>query len=234
MNWYNIQKYLKIPADGIPGILTAREIAKALKVPENDWKSIQKKLEISADGIPGATTAIAVAHALGITEKNPVFTKIWPTQSQVRSNHSLFGSPGKDAPLVSIELPYPMKLSWDTSTKITKISCHKLVAEPVRRIFKKAFNHYGSTRIIQMGLDLYGGCFNDRKTIGGASKSMHAWGIAIDLDPDHNELKTHTPQAKFSSKEYIPFWEIVEEEGGVSLGRLRDYDWMHFQFARFD
>ena len=31
--------------------------------------------------------------------------------------------------------------------------------------------------------------------------------------------------------EYAAFWQFVEAEGAVSLGRARDYDWMHFQFA---
>jgi hypothetical protein len=27
-------------------------------------------------------------------------------------------------------------------------------------------------------------------------------------------------------------WKIIESEGAVSLGRRKDYDWMHWQFAR--
>ena len=52
------------------------------------------------------------------------------------------------------------------------------------------------------------------------------------MDPDHNGLKVHRPQARLSGTDYDAFWEFVEDEGGVSLGRERDYDWMHFQFAR--
>lgn len=39
-------------------------------------------------------------------------------------------------------------------------------------------------------------------------------------------------EASFARPEYEPFWAIVEEEGLVSLGRTRDFDWMHFQAAR--
>ena len=30
------------------------------------------------------------------------------------------------------------------------------------------------------------------------------------------------------------FWEIVESEGWTSLGRARDFDWMHFQAPRLN
>ena len=39
------------------------------------------------------------------------------------------------------------------------------------------------------------------------------------------------PEAVFSGPEYDAFWSIVEKEGAFSLGRERNYDWMHFQFA---
>lgn len=232
MNWKIIQKHLSLPSDGIPGPQTALQLAKTLNIPQHDWKSIQIALGCAADGIPGENTAQAVARALSIPEEKIKENAPWPTQEEVRSNTSIFGAPGDKVPLVSVPLPFALKLSWDTSSKVTKISCHKLIAAPIRRIFEEAFSYYGEARIRQLGLDLYGGCFNDRKIIGGASKSMHSWGIAIDLDPDHNGLNTHSPDARFSAKEYIPFWEIVENEGGISLGRERDYDWMHFQFAR--
>lgn len=232
MNWQTIQRHLGIQSDGIPGTHTAIQIAKALNIPQHDWQSIQKAAGCAADGKPGANTAQAIAQKLGIPEEKTHSPSKWPAQSEIRSNKSLFGSPGHESNLTSILLPYPMKIAWETSSITKKMSCHKLIAEPVRRIFEQTLQYYGETRIAQLGLDLYGGCFNDRSIRAGTTKSMHAWGIAIDLDPDHNGLNTHAPKARFSGREYVPFWEIVEHEGGVSLGRERDCDWMHFQFAR--
>ncbi|MEG0024432.1 MAG: hypothetical protein RR719_03665 [Akkermansia sp.] len=232
MNWQTIQKHLNIPVDGIPGSQTALQVAHSLNLSQHDWKSIQTALKITADGIPGENTAQAVSQALGILEEKRGTLPQWPTQTEIRSNKSLFGYSGDSVPLVSVSIPYCMKLSWDTSSQTTKISCHQLIAEPIKRIFEEVFTYYGSIRINQLGLNLYGGCFNDRKIVGGVSKSMHAWGIAIDLDPEHNGLKIHRPNARFSAREYEPFWEIIENQGAVSLGRERDYDWMHFQFAR--
>lgn len=51
------------------------------------------------------------------------------------------------------------------------------------------------------------------------------------MDPDRNGLNIPAPKAVLSGPEYAAFWQFVEAEGAVSLGRARDYDWMHFQFA---
>ena len=59
----------------------------------------------------------------------------------------------------------------------------------------------------------------------------NSWGGACDLDPDRNQMKWGRDKAFFARPEYVPFWKIVEAEGGVSLGRSRNFDWMHFQFA---
>ena len=66
---------------------------------------------------------------------------------------------------------------------------------------------------------------------GAKTWSMHAYGIAVDLDPERNQLKWGRDKAVFARPEYVPFWNIVESEGATSLGRARNYDWMHFQFA---
>lgn len=163
-----------------------------------------------------------------------------PTQSGVRAFYGEPGGPATTGALVN--LPYPMKIAWDLNQKIVQFRCHVLCEKAFENIFAKTLQHYGLPRIQQLGLDLFGGCYNFRKMRGGSAWSMHSWGIAIDLDPARNSLyQTSGPKntkgrpskpAEFSKPEYEPFWKIVESEGGVSLGRQRNYDWMHFQFAR--
>ncbi|MDH3068037.1 M15 family metallopeptidase [Akkermansia sp. N21169] len=225
MNWRTIQRQLGINADGIPGPKTAEAIAKILDLPQGNWNDIQTDLGLDADGIPGDKTLHAVAEALNLESPS----RHWPTQAEVRSGKSIFGQPGTH--LVTIRVPYPLKLSWDTGTSVEKITCHEQVADAITSIFQQTKDAYGIDRISALGLDLYGGCYSNRAIVGGKSLSMHAFGIAIDLDPDHNGLNTHAPKARFSSPEYDTFWKIVESEGGISLGRERDYDWMHFQFS---
>lgn len=142
-----------------------------------------------------------------------------------------YGEPGPSN-LVKVKLPYKMRLAWDKSKKVTSILCHKKVANSMKSIFKDILKHYGYGEIVRLGLDLYGGCYNKRKMRGANRWSMHSWGIAVDLDPSHNQLRMHKPKARFSHKDYDAFWGIVEKYGATSLGREKDYDWMHFQFAR--
>jgi hypothetical protein len=59
--------------------------------------------------------------------------------------------------------------------------------------------------------------------------SRHAWGIAIDLDPARNGLKTKKPTAQFSKPEYKAMIDIFYRHGFIGLGPEQDRDWMHFQ-----
>jgi len=134
--------------------------------------------------------------------------------------------------LVIIDLPYPMRLAWDLKTKVTRMSCHKLVAENFKNIFNDLLDHYGLPEIQRLGIDLYGGCFNYRRMRGGTAWSTHSWGISIDLDPARNLLRETSRTARFSRLEYKPMIDIFYKNGFESLGIEKNYDWMHFQGVR--
>lgn len=154
----------------------------------------------------------------------------WPTQAGVRS---YFGEPGSpQATAGMVDLAFPMKIAWYKSQVIRRFRCHAKVEAPIERIFQKTLAHYGQADVTRLALDIFGGCYNYRPMRGSTNWSMHAYGIAVDLDPENNQLKWTKAKAKFAKADYAAFWNIVESEGAVSLGRSKDYDWMHFQFAR--
>lgn len=152
---------------------------------------------------------------------------VWPRQKDVPE---FYGEVGEHQ--TRILLPYKMKLAWDPKTIISRMTLHEKVAPSAERAFKKILLEYGEKRISELGLDMFGGSLNVRKMRGGTKYSMHSWGIAIDFDPINNRLRWGADRAKLDHKDYIPFWEIWESEGWVSLGREKNYDWMHVQAAR--
>jgi hypothetical protein len=131
--------------------------------------------------------------------------------------------------LVTINLPYPMRIAWDTDTSVTRMRCHKLVADKFLAVFNEIHREYGYVKIKELGIDLFGGCFNFRKMRGGNDWSTHSWGIAIDLDPARNQLKETSKTARFARPEYKKMIDIFYKHGFISLGREKNYDWMHFQ-----
>ena len=144
-----------------------------------------------------------------------------------------YGTPNEAGTyLVTINLPYPMRIAWDTSTKVTRMRCHKDVAKNFEAVFADLLVHYGYDKIVELGIDLFGGCFNFRKMRGGSDWSKHSWGIAIDLDPARNKLKETSRTARFARPEYKPMIDIFYKHGFISLGREKNYDWMHFEIAK--
>ena len=143
---------------------------------------------------------------------------------------SKYGKPNIEGTyLVRIKLPYPMRLSWDKDEIVTTMQCHKLVADNFLAVFNDLLEFYGLEKIQELGIDLFGGCFNFRKMRGGSDYSRHSWGVAIDLDPDRNLLKETARTARFARPEYKPMIDIFYKHGFESLGVEEDRDWMHFQ-----
>lgn len=151
----------------------------------------------------------------------------WPDEDGIQA---FYGQPGGS--LTTAELPYPLRLAWQPSTIVTKTACHTKVRDSLLRVLGSALAHYGADGIRELRLDLYGGGFNMRRKRGGTSMSTHAWGIAFDFDPDHNKLEWGRDKAAFAQPEYDAWLSFWEDEGWSCLGRVKNYDWMHFQAAR--
>lgn len=152
---------------------------------------------------------------------------VWPRESECMS---FFGPVGTSQ--VSVEVPFDFYLAWSTSTRIKKITVHSKVAASAERVLNRIAGIYSPIERRSLGIDLFGGSLNVRRKRGGTSWSMHSWGIAIDFDPELNQLDWHKPRARLSHPEAISFWKEWEAEGWLSLGRARDFDWMHVQAAR--
>lgn len=247
--------------DGKPGQETYQAVQRALlkrrgELPDDwdGWPSSRKMLaylqcvcrerEIETgeiDGYWGPQTAFAYDSLLHLVKNGALPASWrddtpldanphgWPRQNEADLN-AFFGGVGEN--MVPLKLPYPHRYSWDLRQTIDAFPCNVRVRESALRVLTRVFDHYGMERIKEMRLDRWGGCVNVRKMRGGSKPSMHSWGIAIDYDPDRNQLKWGRDKAAFAQPEYEQWWRFWEEEGWVSLGRSCNYDWMHVQASR--
>jgi hypothetical protein len=155
----------------------------------------------------------------------------WPIERQAELE-AFYGQPGDESTLTFVDVPYMHRLSWDLRQKVTRIRCHKKVANSLRKVLGEVLNHYSMQQIQDLNLDRFGDCFNLRKKRGGTLWSTHSWGIALDYDPNRNQLNWGWDRAAFAGPDYSAWWKIWESEGWVSLGRTANFDWMHIQAAK--
>lgn len=153
--------------------------------------------------------------------------KTWPRQKDMEA---FYGKPGTNH--TRLVLPYTMRLAWDVSQTITTITINAKCAASAGRALSAALKHYGRDRIYELGLDLFGGCYANRPMRGGTQLSTHAYAAALDIDPEHNQLRWGRDRARMARPEYAAFLDCFAAEGWISLGRERNFDWQHLQAAR--
>lgn len=183
-----------------------------------------------------AADLLLFPHLADWRDRPPPVASPWPTEAQVPAFYGPQGTPdGRRPPLVQVPSPWPFRIAWNLSQTRSFLWAHERTAPSVSRILSRIHHHYGQQRIRDLRLDIFSGDYAPRRMRGSQTRwSMHAWGIAYDFDDSENRLHWGADRARLARPEYHPFWDIWESEGWVSLGRARNYDWMHVQAARPD
>jgi peptidoglycan hydrolase-like protein with peptidoglycan-binding domain len=185
------------------------------------------------DGLAGARTQVGLEKwqdhvTFERPSPNPTASvakaTVWPRQ---RDMLAFYGKPGTNH--TQIEPPYPV---YYGSKMVKKITLNERCAESGLRILERTLSEYGAARIHELGIDRYGGSYANRVMRNGSQLSTHAFAAAWDWDPARNQLRMTHRTAQFAKPEYKGFIDAHEREGWISLGRARDFDWMHFQAAR--
>jgi len=197
-------------------------------------EAFQRANKLKVTGTSDAATVEALRRDPNETEppvKVPDRTVLpivnaWPRQADCIK---YYGAVGTNQ--TTIDIPFDMVLAWAPATHVRKMTLHTKVAASAERVLQAVAGIYSEAERKQLGLHLFGGSLNVRKMRGGTSWSMHSWGIAIDFDPERNQLAWGRDKARLGKDDAIPFWQAWEKEGWVSLGRLRNMDYMHVQAA---
>jgi D-alanyl-D-alanine carboxypeptidase len=123
--------------------------------------------------------------------------------------------------LTRVGLPFPLRLSWDTSRTISWMTCHRRMTSIYSSVFIRV-----QERGLQAKVTSFGGCFAFRPQRTGSKLSTHSWGIAIDLNPESNEQGS---PGNLDASIVAIFRDAGFEWGGDWQGKTRDP--MHFQFC---
>lgn len=161
----------------------------------------------------------------------PISAASLPLQSECIR---FYGEPGPEikAQLVTVDLPYALRLDYDLGTEINRVTLHKKCAPAFVDAMVAVRAKYGAAKQKELGIDRYAGGYMHRKMRGGSRWSMHAYGCAVDFFAAPNGLTTRCPRALFCGADYKPFLDIMEAHGWLPAGRLWGADFMHFQMAR--
>ena len=125
-------------------------------------------------------------------------------------------------------MPFPMRLSWKPDVLTQRFQAHRLIGDAViDALAEIGLAHDDPDYMDNRGYNYWGGSFNFRFAKGDPSLlSTHAWGIAVDINPELGPFGAESKQPDF----------IVEafKKRGFHWGgdwKMPFTDGMHFQAA---
>jgi hypothetical protein len=193
------------------------------------WQRIQREVGARPDGQPGIATAKAIAVKLGLSSEISLDQFVqhkWPRDTDAEMQ-AFYGPVGEN--VTQITPPYQL---YYAGKPVKVITVHEKLVNPVIGALSDVLKAYGLEQIKKLKLDRFDGCLNVRKKRGGSTWSVHAYAAALDFCAENNALRMDHTEALFAKAEYEAWWRAWERQGAISLGRERDFDWMHIQFAR--
>ena len=112
----------------------------------------------------------------------------WP-HDDTASKIKFFGKPGTN--LVPVTPPFQM---YYDGHPIKTITVNKMIATATLLALTEILDKCGhdQAKVDAIGASAYGGCYNYRPIRGSSNLSNHAFGAAIDIDPEHYPLGAKT------------------------------------------
>jgi len=229
--------------DGEEGPLTRAAITSALKSVQGSesWSARRRRVGAAqvvlgmqgyepgpVDGWSGALTRHAYdewVHRMRFGKKPDA----WRGDDETSYPDRFGRAGGPQCTAGKVKCAFPLRLAWNKDHALNEFSCHEELAAPLSRVYERIAEVYSAEEIARHGFNLWGGCYNYRNKRGGSSLSAHAYGAAVDTDPDRNRLRWGSDEAYLAKPECDDFWECWEAEGFTSLGRTKNFDWMHAQ-----
>lgn len=105
---------------------------------------------------------------------------------------------------------------------VTRIYCNKAMAPALTAALDTVVARGLEHRVLG-----YGGCFASRQTRGRSTISTHAWGLALDLNHEQNQLgDPATPESM-----HPDLVDCFTEQGFIWGGLFQRPDPMHFQWV---
>lgn len=123
--------------------------------------------------------------------------------------------------LTRAPLPFPIPYTGVPHPLVTRIYCHKKLADLFVQVFTEIQKQGLAGEIVS-----YGGCFAFRSKRLSAKISTHSWGIAVDLNPETNQQGT---AGNMDLQVIKIFQSFGFKWGGEFSGKSQDP--MHFQFC---
>ena len=120
--------------------------------------------------------------------------------------------------------PYPMFYSDGKRTPLKTLLLHKKVVPVFTAAFTEVKEHFTPAEIKENHLDICGGTFNYRPMRGGSRLSVHAWGIAIDINAAWNGFNKKPTMS-------LELVKCFTDAGFDWGGTWKKPDGMHFQLA---
>jgi len=101
--------------------------------------------------------------------------------------------------------------------KMIKVTCHAKIAPKLRAVFEEI-----KAKGLSGEIKSFDGCYNNRNKRGGSSKSIHAWGIGVDINAGSHPM---------GSSKQTPGQRAIAEVFAKHGFKQLPNDPMHFQYA---
>lgn len=126
-----------------------------------------------------------------------------------------YGAPKSERSMVLWDVPEELEIG----VLPNRVYCNKDMVKPLSIAFRNIID-----RGLLLQIKTWDGCFNIRKKRGGATPSLHSWGVAIDINAAWNGFG----EAPTMSKELVKCFTDAGFDWGGVWGKP---DGMHFQLA---